>query len=163
MTQYVVSFSAKDRIISIVFLAFSGAVLFIGIKEIYRSLTVLNCQPRLQQVICKVHGAENKVLEISKTQLSRVETIEGRSSNKRITQRTVLITTDNQEIPLDNLFNKERFNEFINDPSAKTLTIDPSQNVTIAAAAYTGFVSLILFIVFKNAWIDPSTKIKSRL
>jgi hypothetical protein len=118
MAQYTVSFSAKDRAISIIFLAFTGVVLYIGIKELYRSLTVLECQPHLQQVVCKVHRLGDQSIEISKTQLSRVETIEGRASNKRITQQTVLITTDNQEIPLDNLFDKERFNTFINDPFA---------------------------------------------
>jgi hypothetical protein len=160
MAEYTVKFSIKDKIISIIFFTFFGVMGYGLIESLYRGIVVIQCQPLPQEVICKI-SSESNVLEISKTQLSRVETIEGRNRKNQKTERDILITTDQREIPLHSsyIFNgKERITAFINDPLAKTLTIDGRQNFVLGAVGCSVFTTVILCFIFKDAWIDPRRK-----
>jgi hypothetical protein len=165
MAEYTVKFSIKDKIISIIFFTFFAVMGYGLIKGLYRGIVVINCQPLSQEVICKI-SSESNALEISKTQLSRVETIEGRDRKNRRTEKDILITTDNREIPLNPSYSvpnhttnrKERIIAFINDPQAKTLMIDDRQNFVIGAIVCSGLVTFILCFIFQDAWIDPRLK-----
>ncbi|WP_310481277.1 hypothetical protein [Chamaesiphon sp. VAR_48_metabat_403] len=53
---------------------------------------------------------------------------------------------------------KERVTAFVNDPLAKTLTIDSRQNFIITAVACSGFITLLMCFILKDAWIDPRLK-----
>jgi hypothetical protein len=165
MAEYTVKFSIKDKIISIIFFTIFGVMGYGLIGSLYRGIVVINCQPLPQEVICKI-SSEFNVLEIPKTQLSKVKTIEGKRHKGRKTEREILITTDHREIPLTPDYSgygyiinpKERINTFLNDPQAKTLTIDGRQNFVLAAAGCSVLTTFILCFIFQDAWIDPRRK-----
>jgi hypothetical protein len=160
MAQYTVKFSIQDKILSIIFFALF-AVLGYGLsQQLYRGIVVINCQPLPQEVICKI-SSESNVLEIPKTQLSRVEIIEGRNHKNQRIERDILITTDHREIPLHSSYTTnrtERITAFINDPQATTLTIDGRQNFVIGAVGCSGLVAFILCFIFQDAWIPPRVR-----
>jgi hypothetical protein len=160
MANYQVKFSIQDKIISIIFFTLFGVMGYGLIESLYRGIVVINCQPLPQQVICKI-SSESNVLEIPKAQLSRVETIEGRNRKNQKTERDILLTTEQREIPLQSSYTidrKQRITTFINDPLAKTLTIDGRQNFVIVAIGCSGLVAFILCFIFQDAWIDPRRK-----
>jgi hypothetical protein len=160
MANYKVKFSIQDKIISIIFFTLFAVIGYGLIKQLYKDIVVINCQPLPQQVICKF-SSKFDVLEIPKSQLSRVETVEGRNRKNQKTERDILLTTDQREIPLHSSYTidrKERITTFINDPLAKTLTIDGRQNFVIVAIGCSGLVAFILCFIFQDAWIDPRRK-----
>jgi hypothetical protein len=160
MAQYTVKFSIQDKILSIIFITLFAVMCCGLIKQLYRGIVVINCQPLPQEVICKVFS-ESNALEIPKTQLSRVETIEDRNHKNQRTERDILISTDHRKIPLHSSYatnRTERITTFIKDPQAKKLTIDGRHNFLIGAVGISGLVAFILFFIFKDAWIDPRRK-----
>jgi hypothetical protein len=164
MTKYYVKFCIQDKILSIIFGAFFAVMLHGITKQLYGKIVVINCQPQPQQLTCKifeVDPGENQALEIPKTQLSRVGTIESRNHKNKKTELDVLITTDQRQILLGTPYahnRTERITAFINDSQAQTLTIDSRPTFTIGAVVSNGLVILILLFIFQDAWIPPRRK-----
>ncbi|WP_295622239.1 hypothetical protein [Chamaesiphon sp. GL140_3_metabinner_50] len=135
---------------------------------IYWETVSLKCQPNPELVICTITGepypGRIRSIEVPKQQLAGVEIVDRQSRGK---YRIGLITRDRQEIPLTKHWNGDataqietqlgRISAFINDPNAKTLTIETHRDFPLLALVMTvgviGFCSLSL----KRLWLGFKT------